>query len=225
MPFSAEVIMRKLSLLLVLLPLLLLAACSSNQPKSSSSSGTESSTASKPADTAPKPPDLATGREEFQRLYGSARGWAADAKPFRLQSETVTDAPGHDGKAGVWRASFASASRANIKSWTWSGIGDPKERGINPGTEDTYNPNNASTKVFEVAFLKVDSDKAFDVAQKHGGEKLLTANAKLPVFYVLDWDSSENALVWHVIYGENRNDAKLRIEVNASSGAFVKKER
>jgi len=212
--------MRKIAffcslLLLVVLPF---TACSSSKPAESAKTETK-------AAEAPKPPDVATGREEFQRLFGSARGWSPDAKPFRLQSETVSDAPGHDGKAGVWRASFASSARANIKSWVWSGIGDPKERGITPGTEDTYNPNNASTKVFDFQFLKIDSDKAFEVAQGKGGDKLLKENAKLPVFYVLDWDGSENALVWHVIYGENRNDAKLRIAVNASSGAFMKKER
>jgi hypothetical protein len=221
MPFSVEDLMRKILWIAVLLaPVAFTVACSSNKPSTASNQ-----TESKPADTAPKAPDLSTGREEFQRLYGAARGWAADARPFRLQSETVTDAPGHDGKAGAWRASFASASRANIKTWMWSGIGDPKERGITPGTEDTYNPSNTSTQPFELAFLKNDSDKAFEVAQRHGGDKLLKENPKLPVFYVLDWDGRENTLIWHVIYGENRNDAKLRIAVNATTGAFIKKER
>jgi hypothetical protein len=211
--------MRKTALILLAASLLALSACSSNNSKPA---GNESA-ASKPAE--PPKPEIATGREEFQRMFGAARGWAADAQPFRLQSETTTDAPGHDGKAGVWRASFASASRANIKTWLWSGIGDPKERGITPGTEDTFNPNNTSTKPFEIAFLKNDSDKAFEVAQQHGGDKLLKETPKLPVFYVLDWDPHENRLVWHVIYGENRNDAKLRIAVNATTGGFIAKER
>jgi hypothetical protein len=214
--------MRKFATIAVVTCALMLVACSSSGPGASTGAGTN--TASKP-DNTPKPPDLSTGREQFQRLYGSARGWAPDAKPFRIQSETVKDAPGHDGKAGVWRGSFASVSRANIKTWVWSGIGDPKERGITPGTEDTYNPNNSSTQSFDIAFLKNDSDEAFKVAQEHGGDKLLKENPKLPVFYVLDWDSRENLLIWHVIYGENRNDAKLRIAVNATTGAFIKKER
>lgn len=197
-----------------------LVSCSSSAPNTSSGNNAEN----KPAQSAPKPPELATGREQFQRLFATARGWAADAQPFRLQSDTTSDADGHDGKAGVWRASFASPSRASIKTWLWSGIGDPKDRGITPGSEDTYNPGNASTQTFEVAFIKKDSNDAFDVAQKHGGDKLLKENPKLPVFYILDWQARENTLVWHVIYGQNRDDAKLRIAVNATTGAYIKKE-
>jgi hypothetical protein len=212
--------MRKLAIaaVVIIISVLTFTACSSNQP-STSPSNTENKT------NAPKPPDLNTGREEFQRLYVTARGWAADAKPFRLESETTTDANGHDGKAGVWRASFASPSRGSLKTWVLSGIGDPKDRGITPGSEDTYNPNNSSTQTFDVAFIKNDSDKAFDVAQQHGGDKILKTEPKLPVFYVLDWDGRENTLIWHVIYGESRNDSKLRIAVNATTGAFIRKER
>jgi hypothetical protein len=212
--------MRKIAFAIVLFCAgFMLVSCSSSTSNTSANNAE-----SKPAQNAPKPPDLATGREQFQRLFATARGWAGDAQPFRLQSDTTSDANGHDGKAGVWRASFASPSRGSIKTWLWSGIGDPKDRGITPGSEDTYNPNNSSTQTFEVAFIKKDSTDAFDVAQKHGGDKLLKENPKLPVFYVLDWQPRENTLVWHVIYGQNRDDAKLRIAVNASTGAYIKKE-
>lgn len=213
---------RTLAFVLALFFLLVMLVACSSSTSNTSSSGNNAET--KPAQTAPKPPELATGREEFQRLFATARGWAGDAQPFRLQSDTTSDANGHDGKAGVWRASFASPSRGSIKTWLWSGIGDPKDRGITPGSEDTYNPSNSSTQTFEVAFIKKDSNDAFDVAQKHGGDKLLKENPKLPVFYVLDWQARENTLVWHVIYGQSRDDAKLRIAVNATTGAFIKKE-
>ena len=78
---------------------------------------------------------------------------------------------------------------------------------------------------FEMAFLKVDSDQAFDVAQKHGGEKILQENPGTPVSYFLDWNRSENNMVWHVIYGNGRNDAKLVADVDASTGLFLRKEK
>ena len=53
-----------------------------------------------------------------------------------------------------------------------------------PGTEDTYSPTNTSTQIFDVAFLKVDSDKALEVAQKHGGEKLLAKEPDTPILYI-----------------------------------------
>jgi hypothetical protein len=96
---------------------------------------------------------------------------------------------------------------------------------VSSGTEDTYSANNSSTQIFDPAFLKVDSDKALEVAQKHGGDKVLEKNPDLPVFYVLDWNRSANELVWHVIYGNDRNDAKLRVAVNASTGDFLRLEK
>ncbi len=180
------------------------------------------------AETKPKveAPEYETGRLAFQKLYVSARAFAADVQPYRLQSLYTADAPVDKGKAAIWSAQFASPSRRSIKSYTWSGVsgeGMP-DRGVSHGTEDTYNPSNSSTRVFDMQFLKVDSDKAFEEAQKHGGEALMKKDPKQPVVFILEW-SQKNRLVWHVIYGDSRNDAKLAIAVDASSGAFIEKER
>lgn len=170
----------------------------------------------------PQPPEFLTGRSAFQQLFVAARGWAPDIRPYQLESGVFGDAIGHDGKAAIWRASFASASMHASKPYSWSGVDSPDapSRGISPGTQDAYTPGNA----FDSQFLKVDSDKALEVAQKHGGEKVLQHDPKLPVTYLLDWNSSGNALVWHVIYGTSRNDAKLVIDVDASTGEFIRKE-
>ena len=90
---------------------------------------------------------------------------------------------------------------------------------------DTYNPSNTSTAIFDVRFLKIDSDQAFAVAQKHGGEKVLQKNPDIPVSYILDWNQGANTLNWHVIYGPSRGDAKLVIDVDASTAVFVREEK
>ena len=168
----------------------------------------------------PEPPELLTGRGAFQKLYVAARGWAADIRPYQLQSQVVGDYKGRDGKAPVWRAAFASASMHASKPYTWAGIDSPDapSRGVSPGTQDAYTPGND----FDMQFLKIDSDKAFEVAQKHGGDKI---SADTPILYLLDWNRSGNNLVWHVIYGTNRNDAKLVVDVDASTGEFIRKEK
>ncbi|MBV9340957.1 MAG: hypothetical protein JO159_08725 [Acidobacteria bacterium] len=197
--------MRKLALLV--LSLAVIPGCTSNPTKPAAE---------------PQPPQLLTGRSAFQHLYVAARGWAPDARPYQLQSSVVGDQKGADGKAVVWRAAFASARLRASKPYTWSGIDSPDapSRGISPGTQDPYTPGND----FDIQFLKIDSDKALEVAEKHGGEKIHTQNAAIPIMYLLDWNRSENQLVWHVIYGNNRNDAKLVADVDASSGAFLRKE-
>ena len=204
--------------LLGILALGLLAGCSSEPEKPATSGGAKPA---KPAN------EYKTGRVTFQKLLVTARAWAGDAQPYRLESQYTKAAPVAEGKAGVWRAAFASAHRASIKSYLWSGVAtdDPTERGISPGLEDTYNPANLSTHPFDINFLKIDSDQAFTVAQEHGGKELLKQTPDQPVFFVLDWDSRKSQLAWHVVYGDTRANAKLTVAVNASTGDFLKVEK
>jgi len=204
------------SAVLIVLFLCLLTACSSES--------------SKPAET-PKPevkgPELITARSAFQKVYVAARGWNQDAKPYRLEGIVTSDGNGHDGKWAMWRGSFASANMRSEKSYTWSGSaaqGAP-ERGVNPGIEDSYSASNASTQVFDMAFLKIDSDQAFATAQKHGGDKILEKAPDTPVYYICDWNHNTNELIWHVIYGASREAAKLTVAVNASTGEFIRVEK
>jgi len=203
-------------LLMAMLVLALMAGCSSEP--------------SKPAQTGKpqaKAPELVTGRAAFQKAYIAARGWARDAQPYRLESLLTADSKGKDGKSALWRASFASATQHGVKPFVWSGEDAPDvpSRGISPGTEDNYSPTNSSTQVFDIAFLKVDSDKALEVAQKHGGDKLLEKDPDTPILYVLDWSRPTNELIWHVIYGNSRDNAKLTVAVNASTGEFIRVEK
>jgi hypothetical protein len=195
--------------------LALLMACNSNAPKTPE------------AKPEPKGPDLLTARAAFQKLFIAARNYAADVKPFRIESTPTTDGDGHDGKSAIWQTSFASPTHRGVKPFIWSGsaVPDAPSRGVSPGNEDVYNPGNASTQVFDVAFLKVDSDQAFAVAQKHGGEKILEKDPATPVIYVCDWNHNTNELVWHVIYGSSRDNAKLTVAVNASTGEFIRVEK
>ncbi len=166
-----------------------------------------------------EPPELLAGRSAFQQLYIAAHGWAADARPYQLQSSVVGDNKGKEGKAVLWRAAFASEMQRSSKPYVWSGIDSPDApaRGVSPGPQDSFVPGNA----FDINFLKVDSDKAYEVAQKHGGDKI----GDTPITYMLDWNRGENNLVWHVIYGPSRNDAKLVADVDATTGEFIRKEK
>lgn len=193
----------------VLLLTILMAACSSEPPKP----------AEKPQ---PKETEALTGRSAFQKLYVAAHGWGGAVQPYRLESQVTSDSSGKDGKSAIWRAGFASAAQRGVKPYVWSGsiAPDAPSRGINPGTEDNYNPTNASTQVFDIAFLKVDSDKAYEVALKHGGDKIMEKDAASPVTYLLDWNRSDNQLVWHVSFGN-----KLKVALDASSGEFLRAEK
>jgi hypothetical protein len=181
-----------------------------------------SSEPSNPASAAPaqpKAPETITGSAAFFKCYISARGWAPDAQPYRVESEPTADSKGRDGKAGEWRSGFASPSKRTTRPYTWA-PGD-----ISHGVEDSYSPTNSSTQIFNVQFLKTDTDKAFSIAQEHGGEKLLEKDPDTPVFYAREWNRQTNELLWHVIYGADRETAKLRVAINASTGEFSRVEK
>ena len=187
------------------------------------------SESSKPAEAKPEPkgPEMLTARSAFQKLYVAARGWNVDAKPYRIESVVTSDGNGQDGKWAVWRASFASPAQRAEKTYTWSGSSEngAPSRGVNPGIEDSYSATNASTQVFDMAFLKIDSDQAEQTAEKHGGDKIVEKDPKVPISYVCDWNHNTNELVWHVTYGASREEAKLTVLVNASTGEFIRVEK
>ncbi|MBS1849558.1 MAG: hypothetical protein JST79_01485 [Acidobacteria bacterium] len=199
---------------MVLFALSLLTGCSSPAPK----------TEQKPQ---PKEPETLTARSALQKVFIAARGWGRDAQPFRIESQLSSDGTGKEGKSAVWRVGFASEAQRGVKPYIWSGSEDPNAppRGINPGTEDTYNPNNASTHQFDMAFLKIDSSQALETALKHGGDKILAKEADTPIQYVCDWSVATNELIWHVSFGASRDQAKLTVAVNATSGDFIRVEK
>ena len=205
--------MKKLLLFALLLGV---AGCSSQKPNPSPE-----------AKPTPKPPEYVTARSGFQKAYVAARQWARDAQPYRIESQPTADAKGKDGKASVWRSYFASPAQTGVKTFVWSGedASDAPARGITSSTEDTYSPSNSSTQIFDSQFLKIDSDKAFEVAQKHGGEKLLEKMPDSSIFYMCDWSKATNELIWHVMYGQSSENPRLRVAVNATTGEFMRVEK
>ena len=204
-----------------LLAMVLLAGCSSNPPASQENPGDK--TAPKPGADANK---AETGRVAFQKMYVAARGWAREAMPVGLESTPTKDFPGKDGKAGVWRGTFGSASRQAMKPFVWSGINaeDAPTPGINPGSEDSFNANNTSTRPFDFNYLKIDSDKAYEIALAHGGKEFLGKNKDAAIRYTLRFDGRSSQLRWIVNMESTSAKARpLTVILDASSGEFLRK--
>src|SRR5215472_3497491 len=108
-------------------------------------------------------PQLETGRFALQKMLAPAHLWAGDTQPIRMKSNAGKDNLGHDGKSSFWLTTFASAARQKTENFSWSGT---PPRGVDHGSEDTFNPGNRSTQPFDLNFLKVDGDKAYQVAQE-----------------------------------------------------------
>jgi hypothetical protein len=186
--------------------------------------GCDSTPSTPAAKATPAPSQIETGRFALQKMLAPARFWAADAQPIRLESTNIKDSNGHDGKANFWRAQFGSVSRQKSEPFSWSGVASSDvARGVDHGVEDSYNPANRSARTFDLNFLKADTDKAFEVAQQHGGKQLLEKDPKTALTYMLDWDAQSSQLRWHVMYGGD-TISKLTVLVDASSGEYIRKE-
>jgi hypothetical protein len=170
-----------------------------------------------------KEPVLYTGLEAFNRMLALAMKWAPDAAPARVESVLTSETTGQDGKATIWRGYFVSPSRRSTKTIVCSGGRQPDAPpfGVSPeGAEGAYNAQSASL-VFSQYLLKTDTDKAFEMAQQHGGDAIVKKDAKQPITYVLLKDKKVNVPVWYVIYGASEADRKGIGVINATTGAFI----
>ncbi len=201
-------------LLVAIAMIAILAGCSSQAPKP----------AEKPA---PKPTELATGRTAFQKLYVTAHGWARDAQPYRLESQTTTDGNGHDGKAAVWKAGFASVAMHGVKPYMWSGSTDKDgpSRGYYAGQRGFLQPYERLDPGFRHSVLEGRHRQGVRGCPTAWGRQAARQDAGHAGSLLLDWDRTENKLQWHVMYGGGRDDAKLRVAVDATSGNFFRVEK
>ncbi|MGA9988382.1 MAG: hypothetical protein WBP69_11430 [Terriglobales bacterium] len=198
---------------------ILTAGCSSteNKPKESTPA---------PATTAPpekKEPMLYTGQEAFNRMLGLAMKWSSDAEPARVESVVTPETTGQDGKAAIWRGYFVSPAQRSVKTIVCSGSRRPDAPPFGVSTEGADSAYNAQSAglVFSQYLLKTDTDKAFEIAQQHGGDAILKKDPKQPIMYLLLRDPKQNVPDWYVIYGTSATDRKGIGIINATTGAFV----
>jgi hypothetical protein len=164
--------------------------------------------------------EFETGRFALQKMLPSARLWAPDAQPVQLESTPTSASNGQGGKSANWRAVFGSRGRGKSEPFTWSGMADAPTK-VDHGVEDTFNASNRSTQPFDLNFLKVDTDQAYEVAQQHGGKQITEKDPKTQVTYLLQWNAQAGELEWHVMYADH---TRLTVLVDASSARYLRKE-
>ena len=72
--------------------------------------------------------------------------------------------------------------------------------------------------------LKIDSDKAIEIALAHGGKEFLAKNKDASIRYTLSFDGRNSILRWIVsMESANAKARPLTVILNASSGEFLRK--
>ena len=200
---------------LVLIIITVLTGCSSGPASAPSETA-------QPAQPQTKPPSLYSGLQAFGCVQGLALKWASDNMPVRLESEINSESNGQGGKAAVWRAAFISPSRRMMRYFTCSGsrLKDAPPYGPSADVEQPYSPD-VPALAFQPLFLKIDSDKAYEVAQQHGGDALIKKNPDQPVKYFVLWNPKQHVLQWYVMYGKDKESSPGTGIVNALTGTYI----
>jgi hypothetical protein len=170
-----------------------------------------------------KPPEPLTGRQAFQRMYPSARGWAPDALPLELRSINLGQVKAEKGKAGAWQAIFVSSVKGKSRAYTYSAVeaeGNLHE-GVFAGIEQDYSGRGGSAP-FPIAALKIDSDQAYDTAAEKS-QDYVKKNPNKTVSFLLEQNKRFPDLSWRVIWGESVSSSDYSVFVDATTGALLER--
>lgn len=200
--------------LTILVSLLILVACSETPPAAEKKS--------EPA----KPPAPVSGEYAFFQMYGMARAWAPDLEALQLRSVPLTEVTNEAGKSGAWEATFVSQSKRQARSYTYSVVESSGNlhKGVFAGPQESYSGPQGQTKPFPVSAVKVDSDKAFEVALKHGAD-YAKQNPNMPVSFTLDWTPRHRFPAWRVIWGASVATSNFSVFVDSSEGTYLETMR
>ncbi|MDT8068997.1 MAG: hypothetical protein ROO76_12610 [Terriglobia bacterium] len=170
-----------------------------------------------------KQPAPYTAKACLTRMADMAARWQMDAVPVRLESQVNDETTGSDGKSTIWKGTFASASGRAWKTFTCSGsrLKDAPPFGVTGDREMPLSPNDV-IHGFSPLYVQVDSDKAFSIAQEHGGASLFKKDPKQSVYYFLALDTNGKTIAWYVSYGTSLKETQGIGIIDASTGKYLR---
>jgi hypothetical protein len=194
---------------------LLLAACSSEAPRQA-------------ADPTPEPaaPEPVTGQTGFFEMYKLARNWAKDLQGLRINSINHIDVKSQPGKAPIWEAVFVSPMKKEMRSFSYSvmDVSAATRKGVVAGPTSPWGGSKPGAKPFETPAIKIDSDKAYEVALSKAGDQAKKNTGK-PVTFLLEQTERFPNPAWRVIWGESVSSSTFSVFVDATTGRYLRTVR
>lgn len=205
---------NRTAIILLTILTLLLAACSGTPPA-----------AEKKAEPV-EPPKPVTGQSAFYKMYGVARGWAPDAQALQLRSLSLQEVKSEPGKAGAWEATFVTLSRGRSRVYTYSVVeaGGNLHKDVFGGPDESYRGPSGQNQPFPAIAVKIDSDKAYEIALTHGAD-YAKKNPNMPVSYLLEWTRRHQFPAWRVVWGESVTTSAFSVFVDSSAGMYLETMR
>ena len=169
-----------------------------------------------------KPPEPITGQVAFYKMLGVARGWAPDAEALQLRSLPLQEVKSEVGKAGAWEATFVTLSRGRSRVYTFSVVEAEGNlhKDVFAGPEEAYSGPGGQSQPFPATEVKIDSDKAYEIALKHG-EDYAKKNPKMPISFVLEWTRRYRFPAWRVVWGESVTTSGFSVFVDCGAGNYL----
>lgn len=185
----------------------------------------EAPTPKKAAEPA-KPPEPVTGQYAFYQMYGMARAWAPDAEALQARSLHLTEVPSTPGKAGAWEATFVSPSRRRARTYTYSVVeaAGNLHKGVFAGPEESWSGPTPLARPFPPSAVKVDTDKAYEIALKYGAA-YAKKNPNLPISFTLQWTTRHQVPAWRVIWGESASTSAFSVFIDCGAGTYLETMR
>lgn len=189
-----------------------LASCGSEAPKTEK--------AKEPA----KPAEPIGARYAFQQVFITARTWATDAQGLRVRDLRVGNRPAEPGKSYAWEITLMSPSKQRERTYTYSTVEEGNIH-IGPygGVDGPYQQR-GQARPWPIQALKIDSDKAYEVALGKSAE-YVKKNPDKPVTFLLEQTTRHPNLAWRVIWGTSVGTSNYSVYVDASTGLYLETMR
>ena len=199
----------------VALTFLMLAACSPSPKPAATETTTESQTKE-----ASGPPQPVSGKTAYWEMYKSARAWATDLQPLRLESKEIPGIKNEDGKAAMWTAILGSPSKKEYCTFTYAIVAHSPDiyKGVTIGRTLPWSGPTRDAMPFKTSDA-IDSDAAFQAASKDAAA-WLKKHPETQASLTLENAFRFPAPVWFVLWGNNKSG--YAAYVNASSGTVMK---
>jgi hypothetical protein len=166
-----------------------------------------------------------TGREAFQSMYVSARGWQHDATPLQLKNIPLPTVKAGPGKSGAWQAIFVSPAAGRARTYTWCAIEleGNLHKGVFAGPDESWS-GGGETQPFTAIALKVDTDEALKTAVAKS-EDYVKKHPNAPVIFLLEQNRRFPDLSWRILWGESIATSDYSAFVDATTGELLAKEK
>ncbi|ADI02891.1 hypothetical protein [Syntrophothermus lipocalidus] len=201
--------------LLFILVLVAVAGCGDNK-RADSSGSTQRAKQAEQGAPQPATTGTLTAKEACSQLAASARQWASDARPYKLEGKADQDgATITDGKCSNWRVWFSSPSKKEI--WVFS---------FRNGQPYRYPEGGGGNLPYEVPDWnndwRIDSDKAAQVAAEAGIKEVTSMKMyEKASFVTTPREVPPSCKVWWDIYGRDQAGNGKRVYLDASTGAVL----